>query len=146
MATSAAITVLVIDDDQDTRELYSFCLGRVGIRVVEAADGAEALAAAERECPTVALVDLWIPVLDGLEVTRRLRSRASTRSAGIIIVSGALMGHERERALAAGANLFLPKPVDIAQLCQCIFETASRVGFAACGVPGGEFVELTPTL
>lgn len=98
--------VLLVEDDRDTREMYSEFLSHSGMRVAEAASGSGALETVREECPDVVVTDIAMPGMDGLELSRRLRSSAPTRDVPIIAVSG----NATERARDAGANVVLQKP------------------------------------
>jgi CheY-like chemotaxis protein len=98
--------VLLVEDDRDTREMYSEFLSHSGLRVAEAPSGRRALESANEQCPDVVVTDLAMPGMDGLELSRRLRSSPSTCDVPIIAVSG----NASERAREAGADVVLEKP------------------------------------
>ena len=102
--------VLLVDDYPDAREMYSEYLQFSGFDVVEAANGIEALKHALEAAPDIILMDLSLPVMDGWEATRRLKS--DNRTAGIPVV--ALTGHAlagiSEGAKKAGCDAFVTKP------------------------------------
>lgn len=126
-------TVLVADDHEDTREMYALYLEHRGVDVIQAANGVDALDLAIERRPSAAVIDLWMPKLDGIELTRQLRLGASTSTTGIVIVTGALMANERGAAFAAGADAFLPKPVDLDALWNALLETV-RLKSSVTGV------------
>ena len=88
-------------------------LERKGIEVIVASDGEQGIAAAERERPDLILMDLSLPVIDGWEAARRLKSAPETRAIPIIALSAHAMAGDRERALAAGCDDYDTKPVDL---------------------------------
>jgi CheY-like chemotaxis protein len=94
--------VLLVEDDRDTREMYSEFLSHSGLRVAEAPSGRRALETAREQCPDVVVTDIAMPGMDGLELSRRLRLCAVP----IIAVSG----NASERAREAGADVVLEKP------------------------------------
>ena len=98
--------VLLVEDDRDTREMYSEFLSLSGLRVAEAPSGGRALETIREQCPDVVVTDIAMPGMDGLELSRRLRSCAPTRDVPIIAVSG----NVSERAREAGANVVIEKP------------------------------------
>ncbi|HVF09813.1 MAG TPA: response regulator [Abditibacteriaceae bacterium] len=108
----AAPTIMVVEDDADNRLMMKMLLGMRGYRVVEAANGQEAIEVAERERPQMAIMDLQLPRLNGLAVTRHLRQHAELGAIPIIIISGHDLTHHRPLALAAGCNEYLGKPID----------------------------------
>jgi two-component system cell cycle response regulator DivK len=101
------MTVLVVDDVDDTREMYEYYLRFHGFRVVTAADGAAALHAVQFERPDAILLDLAMPKVTGWDVIRALKGNAITHRIPIIVVSGQLA---RESALSEGADSYLEKP------------------------------------
>jgi two-component system, cell cycle response regulator DivK len=114
--TETRPTVMVADDSEDIRELVRLQLTRLGYRVIEATNGREAVAAVDQECPALILMDITMPVLDGLDATRMIRGMAE-RCGVVIIAFTALHGAGyRESALAAGCDDYLPKPFDLGQL------------------------------
>jgi CheY-like chemotaxis protein len=109
-------TVLVADDHADTRLMLRVLLERRGYRVVEAGDGTEAVAANEREHPHLVLMDVSLPMLDGLSATRLMRERGTSRSVPIVAVSGHAADKDRTAALDAGCSEYLTKPIDFDRL------------------------------
>ena len=109
-------TVMVVDDSEDIRELARIQLSLLGYRVVEASNGLEAVMMLLDECPVFILMDIAMPVLDGLSATRVIREMA--KACDVVIVAYSALGSAggRERAIAAGCNDFLSKPVSINQL------------------------------
>jgi two-component system cell cycle response regulator DivK len=91
-------------------------LQRKGYEVLIARDGAEGLVQAKSRAPALILVDLGLPVIDGWEDTRQLRLAPETAAVPIIALSAHAMPEDRERALAAGCNDFIAKPVDFPHL------------------------------
>jgi CheY-like chemotaxis protein len=109
-------TVLVVEDNEENRDMLSRRLQRRGYRVVHAADGQEAVEMAARERPDLILMDVSLPVLDGLEATRRIRARAETQTIPIIALTAHAMSGDRERALQAGCDDYHAKPVELPRL------------------------------
>ena len=102
--------VLIVDDYQDAREMYAEYLEFSGFRVAEARNGAEAVEKAFALRPSVILMDLSLPVMDGWEATRRLKADVRTRSIPVVALTGhALDGHSRE-AQEAGCVAYVTKP------------------------------------
>jgi CheY-like chemotaxis protein len=102
--------ILLVEDQSDLRQLYAEQLVLSGFNVIEAGNGADAIARTGSHFPDVVLMDLSLPVIDGWEATRRLK--ADTRTAHIPVV--ALTAHdgsgELQRATTAGCDWFVPKP------------------------------------
>jgi twitching motility two-component system response regulator PilH len=114
--------VLLVEDDRDTREMYSEFLSYSGMRVAEAPSGRRALERAREQCPDVVVTDIAMPGMDGLELSRRLRSAAPTRDVPIIAVSG----NASERAREAGADIVLEKPCTPDELLHVIEDVLDR--------------------
>ncbi len=108
--------ILYVEDNDDNIYMLRRRLERKGIEVIVANDGAQGIAAAERERPDLILMDLSLPVVDGWEAARRLKSAPATRAIPIIALSAHAMTGDRERALAAGCDDYDTKPVDLAGL------------------------------
>jgi len=102
--------VLAADDDEDILELVSFRLGRSGYTVLQAHDGEEALQIAQEQTPDIAVLDVGMPKLDGLEVTRRLREQEATSKIPIILLTAWVQESDVERGFAAGATDYVRKP------------------------------------
>ena len=115
-ATGRPQRVLVVDDNPDIRESTSMMLTMIGHEVKSAASGHEALEAAAQFQPDAILLDIGLPDLSGYEVTRQLRQMAHVASARIIAVSGYDTPEARDRALDAGFDFHVAKPVTLSDL------------------------------
>jgi CheY-like chemotaxis protein len=113
-AVSDPRTILVVDDFDDTRLLLRTWLERRGFRVVEAANGFQAIDQAQAESPDLIIMDMEMPHLDGLSATRRIRR--SLESVPIVAVSAYGADQFRELALAAGCNEYVSTPFEPATL------------------------------
>lgn len=111
---STKITILVAEDDEDNRFIMKTLLEMRGYHVVTAANGHEALAQAERERPDLILMDLRMPLLNGLATTRQLRQHtdARLRQLPVIALSAYDPAQHRAVAIAAGCNEYVTKPID----------------------------------
>jgi CheY-like chemotaxis protein len=109
--TRATPLVLVVDDFAAGRELCAEYLRFRGYEVATAADGAEALEQAFALRPDAILMDLSLPAIDGWEATRRLRADQRTRGIKIIALTAHALETERDRALAAGCDEVVTKPI-----------------------------------
>jgi CheY-like chemotaxis protein len=141
-ASDAASTVLLLaDDEQDNRIVFSTILDHAGFEVVEAANGAEALDAARRCRPALILLDIAMPVMDGFEVIHRLQADPETARIPVAAVSAQDLTAERLKS--AGFCAFLRKPVEPRRLLiavrRCMEESARGVrwiDFAGAGSTG----------
>ena len=108
----ADLTILVVEDYEDTSLAMRLALEDRGYRIIEAADGAQAVEVAERERPEIILMDLQLPVLDGLAATERIRAIPELSETIIVAVTAHQEADYRARALAVGCNAFVSKPID----------------------------------
>jgi two-component system, cell cycle response regulator DivK len=103
-------TILLIDDDRDSRAIYGRMLRHVGYRVVEAATAYAGLRAADIEHPHAAVVDIELPDLDGCALIHQLRASPATERIAIVALTAHVMPHDREAAIAAGCDVYVSKP------------------------------------
>src|ERR671933_2972312 len=108
--------ILVVEDNEEDWDMLSRRLQRRGYRVVHAADGQEAVEMAALESPDLILMDVGLPVMDGLEATRRIRACAETQTTPIIAVTAHAMSDDRDRALHAGCDDYHAKPIALPRL------------------------------
>jgi two-component system, cell cycle response regulator DivK len=113
-------TILVVEDNEPSRDALSRRLRRRGYRVVLAADGREAVTVAFEAQPNLILMDLGLPGIDGWEATRRVKASPATRQIPIIVLSAHATTHDRDLAIAAGGDDFDTKPVRFEQLIEKI--------------------------
>jgi two-component system, cell cycle response regulator DivK len=110
-------TVLVAEDSADTRAVLRHALASCGYHVVEAADGREAVEAARSECPDLVIMDLNMPVMDGLAATERIRElRDRCGNVPIVAATAYDTYGMREAATEAGCDAYLLKPLDLDEL------------------------------
>jgi DNA-binding response OmpR family regulator len=119
-------TILVVDDDADIRRFVEMNLRLEGYRVVTAADGAMALAMVATEVPDLVLLDVMMPGLDGIEVTRRLRADSRTSTLPVIMLTAKSMTADRVLGLTAGADDYIMKPFDTLELVARVRSTLRR--------------------
>lgn len=105
-------TLLLVEDNEDNRIIYSTVLRHVGYEVVEAHDGQQAIDLARSVRPDLILMDISIPRIDGWEATRILRRDPETREIPIIALTAHALADDRERATALGFTAYLAKPVE----------------------------------
>ena len=102
--------ILVADDDEDILALVKAVLERSGHEVVAVADGAEALATVRTRKPDLAVLDITMPQIDGLEVLRRLRADAETAALPVVLLSAQAQEADIERGFVTGASAYIKKP------------------------------------
>jgi len=105
--------ILVIDDNGANRDLLDRYLGRRGYEVIHAVDGAMGLLLVWTHYPDLVLLDLSMPVFDGWDTIRQLKATAETRDIPVIAVTALTLDDTHERALAAGCDDYVSKPVDL---------------------------------
>jgi len=122
VSSGSTCTVVVCDDQAGFRQLVAVVLGlEPGIEVIgEAGDGREAITLAERLQPDVLLLDIAMPVMDGLEALPRVREVSPATQ--VVVLTGVTAASIRERALAAGASAFIEKGIDIDELGDRVVE------------------------
>ena len=108
--------ILLIEDNEMNRDMLSRRLTRRGYVVLLAADGEEGRQVAEVEQPDLILMDMSLPVVDGWEVTRRLKAAPKTQSIPIVALTAHAMAGDREKALDAGCDDYDTKPVELPRL------------------------------
>jgi two-component system cell cycle response regulator DivK len=111
-------TLLVVDDQPDNLELLRMVVEEADLPVelVTASNGLEAVSLARTRAPALVLMDLKMPVLDGWEATRRLKADPATADIPVVAFTAQAMVGDRERALAAGCEAYLTKPIDVRTL------------------------------
>src|SRR5258705_6364148 len=110
LAASHRPTVLIVDDTLDSREIYSLHLQHQGFTVLTASDGNEGVELAREQQPDVVIMDMSMARLDGLAATRRLKRDARTRRIPVVILTAYPEKPVQQRAMEAGASVFLTKP------------------------------------
>ena len=102
--------ILVVEDQEDNRQILRDLLGNAGYELVEAENGEEAIAAVARQRPDLILMDIQLPVMDGYEATRRIRANLDLKSVPIIAVTSYALTGDENKALAAGCDGYVSKP------------------------------------
>ena len=113
-------TVLLVEDTEDNRFMMKRLLEMTGYRVIEAMNGEEAVKLAQAELPHLILMDLSLPVIDGLAATRLIRKLPDFESTPIIAVSAHDTSDFQSEAIAAGCNSYVTKPIDFNELEELI--------------------------
>jgi CheY-like chemotaxis protein len=114
------LLVLIVEDHADTREMLRILLNMIGCRVIEAEDGEQAMSVAENGHPDLILLDVKMPLLDGLTVTRLIRSHPILNEVPILLITGMDTPQLHREALIAGCNDCLSKPLDFERLQELI--------------------------
>ncbi|CAN7438593.1 response regulator [Massilia sp. LjRoot122] len=123
--------VLLIEDNEDGREMMATMLSAHGFPVATAADGLQGVAAALAGKPAAALVDIGLPGIDGYEVARRLRRDPATRHIRLIALTGYGLAEDKRRVMEAGFDQHLVKPVSMDQLLEALVPAGVQAADAA---------------
>ena len=113
-------TILVVEDQEDNKQILRDLLGSVGIEIVEADNGRDALALAARHKPDLILMDIQLPIMDGYEATRRIKADPALKSIPIIVVTSYALSGDETKARAAGCDAYVTKPYSPRQLLAAI--------------------------
>jgi CheY-like chemotaxis protein len=111
-------TVLLVEDNEDNLVVYRTILEHVGFRVIEARDGEEGVSRAREHLPDLILMDISIPKMDGWEATQRLKADTNTKQIPIIALTAHALEEDRQKALQAGCDGYLAKPVEPRRVVQ----------------------------
>ena len=110
------VRILLVEDNEMNRDMLSRRLVRKGYEVIIAVDGSEGVAKAQTENPTLILMDMSLPVMDGWEATKLLKTFPLTQGIPIIALTAHAMSGDREKTLAAGCDDYDTKPIDLTRL------------------------------
>jgi two-component system cell cycle response regulator DivK len=108
--------ILVVDDNNDSRELVVKVLKNQGYEMIEAIDGEDALEKAVSEKPDLILMDISIPKINGYEVTKRLKSLEEVKEIPVVALTAHAMRGDRAKALEAGCEGYISKPINVREL------------------------------
>lgn len=112
------MTILLVEDNEMNRDMLQRRLQRRGFEIALAEDGAQGVEVATATAPKLILMDMSLPVMDGWEATKRLKSNPKTAHIPIIALTAHAMSDDREQALSAGCDAFATKPVDFPALVE----------------------------
>lgn len=110
------IKLLLVEDNEDNRDMLSRRLERKGYEVMLAVDGQDGVDKAVSQLPDLILMDMSLPVMDGWEATKQLKKRAETESIPVIALTAHAMSSDRDKAIDAGCDDYDTKPVDFTRL------------------------------
>jgi CheY-like chemotaxis protein len=112
--------ILLVEDNEMNRDMLSRRLVRKGYEVVIAVDGNEGVSKAQTEIPDLILMDMSLPVLDGWEATKIVKTFPATQTIPVIALTAHAMAGDREKALAAGCDDYDTKPIELPRLLEKI--------------------------
>lgn len=116
----AAQSILIVDDNPANMKLVRVLLSAEGYNVRTALDAKEALAELKTSKPNLILMDIQLPGMDGLELTRKVKSDPATQDIKIVGLTAYAMRGDQERILAAGCDGYIPKPIDTRTLANSV--------------------------
>lgn len=119
--------ILIVEDNEQNLKLFHDLLITKGYKVMSARDGDSALAKIYQEIPDLIIMDIQIPRIDGIEVTRRIRKKFPAEEIVIIAVTAHAMKGDREDLLKAGFDDYMPKPINISTFLQTVEDYLYRV-------------------
>jgi two-component system cell cycle response regulator DivK len=108
--------ILVVEDQEDNRQILRDLLGNAGYELTEAENGLEALSAVAAQRPDLILMDIQLPVMDGYEATRRIKADPATKEIPVIVVTSYALSGDEGKARAAGCDAYVTKPYSPRQL------------------------------
>ena len=117
-----AKTILIVEDDPKSLTLLRDLLQVSGYSTIEATDGKQGIESAKTGTPDLILMDIQLPEIDGLEATRILKADVTTSNIPVIALTAYAMKGDKERALEAGCDGYLTKPIDIKELLKMVTE------------------------
>jgi len=103
-------TILIVEDDRKNLKLFRELLQELGYSTVEATDGSQAVKVARAAKPSLILMDIQLPVMDGLEATRIIKSDTSTKNIPVVAVTAYAMKTDEQKAIQAGCDGYFTKP------------------------------------
>ncbi|MGD0784786.1 MAG: response regulator [Sedimentisphaerales bacterium] len=108
--------ILVVEDNEKNMYLMVFLLSKAGYQVIQAKTGEEGVRLAQKEKPDIIIMDVMLPDIDGLEVTRKIRESKENDKVPIVAVTSFAMAGDKEKVLAAGCTGYIEKPINVETL------------------------------
>lgn len=125
------LRILLVEDNEMNRDMLSRRLVRRGYEVIIATDGQQGVSMAQSESPDLILMDMSLPVMDGWEATRTLKSSGDTKDVPIIALTAHAMSTDREKAMEAGCDDYDTKPIELTRLLakmEVLIERSTKAG------------------
>ncbi len=112
--------ILIVEDNMLVQEVYASALQSLGCEVITADDGNEALALAEEEEPDLIIMDIMLPGVSGLDLVKTMKNDPGLKDTPIIVVTTMAMAADQEKIKAAGADAYLPKPIQVDEFTDAV--------------------------
>jgi two-component system, cell cycle response regulator DivK len=118
--------ILLVEDDSKSRKLVRDLLTFKGYEIVEAATGEDGVRLAEERRPSLVLMDIRLPGIDGIEALRRLRAENGTRGIPVMAMTASVMANDRQKVLDAGFDAFQSKPINVKDFLGAVEQLLQR--------------------
>lgn len=126
MDAAGPFTVIIVDDDRETREMLATLLESDGFHVLQAANGLKLISMLHADHPDLIILDVNLSWIDGFELCRSVKSNEEFRDIPVVFLSGRTSPEDVQRGLAAGAEAYFRKPVNVDELSQTLREIIER--------------------
>jgi len=118
--------ILIVDDNEKNRKLLSIILEKTGYEIIEAENGEEAVVMAKEHIPALVLMDIQLPVMDGIQALKAIQADEKIRNIPVLAVTSYAMKGDRERLIGEGFADYVPKPINKDDLLRAIKTTLER--------------------
>jgi CheY-like chemotaxis protein len=118
--------ILIVEDNDKNRKLVRDVLTFKGYEVIETETGEEGVRLAQERRPTLVLMDIRLPGIDGVEVLRRLRAEETTRAIPVMAMTASVMSEDRQKIMAAGFDGYQSKPINVSDFVAAVAELLER--------------------
>ena len=106
-------TVLVVEDNDFVMKLYRSCLDSLGVNIIHTKNGAEAMDLVKKNQPAVVVMDIMLPGMSGIDITRSLKADETTKAIPVVVVTTLAIAGDLDRIREAGADAYIPKPINV---------------------------------
>jgi two-component system cell cycle response regulator DivK len=118
--------ILIVEDNDKNRKLVRDVLTFKGYTTIEAETGEEGVRLARERCPSLILMDIRLPGIDGVEALRRLRAEETTRGIAVMVLTASVMSEDRQKILSAGFDASQSKPINVADFVAAVAQLLER--------------------
>jgi two-component system, cell cycle response regulator DivK len=112
--------ILIVEDNDKNRKLVRDVLTFKGYEVIESETGEEGLRLAQERCPSLVLMDIRLPGIDGVEALRQLRAEETTRGIPVMAMTASVMSEDRQKIMAAGFDAYQSKPINVTEFIAAV--------------------------
>jgi two-component system cell cycle response regulator DivK len=124
----AGALILIVEDNDKNRKLVRDVLTFKGYTTIEAETGEAGVRLAQERCPSLVLMDIRLPGIDGVEALRRLRAEQTTRGIPVMAMTASVMTEDRQKILAAGFDGYQSKPINVTDFVAAVAQLLERRG------------------